>query len=78
MQEDSKLKASQGVQTMAMQNMKQMANIIQNSPRSCQNEPKTCKDQSQNKLERRTKSMRHARPQKGCYTTPIKTKHAVT
>ena len=73
-----KLGTSQGTQTMAMQNMKQMASIIQNSPRSCQNEPKTCKNQSQNKLEQRAESMRHARLQKRCYTTPIKTKHGMT
>ena len=78
MQKGLKLKTSQRAQTKAMQNLKQMTSIFQNSPRSCQNEPKTCKDQSQNKLEQRAKSMRHARPQKRCYTTPIKTKHGMT
>ena len=58
MQKGLKLEASQGTQTKAMQNLKQMTSIIQNSPRSCQNEPKTCKDQSQNKLEQRAESMR--------------------
>ena len=78
MQKGLKLGTNQGTQTMAMENMKQMASIIQNSPRSFQNEPKTCKDQSQNKLEQRAESMRHVRLQKRCYTTPIKTKRGMT
>ena len=54
-----------------------MASITKNSPKSCQNEPKTCNGQGQNMLERWAQNKEHARPQKGCYTTPIKTEHGM-
>ena len=52
-----------------------MASMTQNSPKAWQSKPKTCNDQGQNKLKQRVKIMRHARPSKRCYTTPITTKH---
>ena len=78
MQKGLKLETSQGAQTMAMQNLKQLTGIIQNSHRSSQNEPQTSKDQSQNKQEQKAKNIKHARLQKMCYTTPIKTNHGMT
>ena len=50
MLEGSKLEASIGTCTIAMQYMKHMENTTQNSPRACQNDAKTCMEGSQNKL----------------------------
>ena len=78
MQEGLKLETSQGTQTMAMRIKPQRAKGTQNSPKAGQDKTKNMLETSQHKLEHNTKSMRHARLQKGCYTTPIKTKHGMT
>lgn len=78
MQESPKLETSQRTQTMAMQGEPQRAKGYQNSPKAGQDRAKNKLETSQHKLEHNAKSMRHARLQKGCYTTPIKTKHGMT
>ena len=46
----SKLKTSQGICTIAIQNMSHMAKATQNNPKACQNNAKTCMEYSQGKL----------------------------
>ena len=46
----SKLKTSQGIFTIAIQNMIHMATETQKSPKACQNNAKTWKEYSQGKL----------------------------
>ena len=46
----SKLKTSQGICTIAIQNMSHMTKAAQNSPKTAQNNAKKCMEYSQNKL----------------------------
>ena len=62
---------------MAMQSKPQRGKGIQNSPKVGQGETKNMLELSQYKLEQKAESMKHARLQKGYYTTPIKTKHGM-
>lgn len=57
-----KLETCKATCTTAMQYMKHMANITQNSPRACQNDAKTYMEGSQNKLAWWAWSMKFARP----------------
>ena len=51
MVEASKLKTSQGISTIAMQNMSHMTTVVQNSPKIAQNMNKIMLEYSQNELE---------------------------
>ena len=50
MQDTSKLKASQGIHTIAIQSKPQKVKNNQNNPKACQNNAKTCMEYSQDKL----------------------------
>ena len=63
---------------MAMQSKPQRAKGTQNSPKAGQYKTKSMLEPSQHKLEQKSKRHEACKANKGCYTTPIKTKHGMT
>ena len=77
MQESSKLETSKKTYTMATQSKPQRAEGNQNSPKAGQDKTNNMLETSQHKLEYNSKRHEACKATKGCYTTPIKSKHGM-